>query len=377
MPAPYTRTVLVVDDEEPIRDYLAAVLRLEGYECVCVEGTEAALNYLEQSDADLVLTDINMPGQNGIDLLRSVRRASPDLPVVLVSGLYELGIALDALESGAADYLKKPVLPSDVITLVSKYLRKDISGEETAIRGALREVVAERTNDRATSRALEEIFLKLGFKRYETLQHSKRVAAYCCLFGQKVGLGKDQIRQLELGALLHDIGKIGIPHNVLLKPGPLTEDEWDVMRTHPSIGHRLLIEIPELRYEAEMIYSHHERFDGRGYPRGLRGREIPIGARIFSIIDTLDAIASDRPYRAAASIQDARHEIASMSETQFDPDLVRVFLRIPSDQLSKICRSYPDQTAEADPMPALRSAPRAATADGNEPVIETTLRPGA
>ena len=337
--------VLVVDDEQSIRDYLAEVLRFEGYDCECFSGSLAALSYLsaQEKPADLLLADISMPDMGGIDLLRSVKEAHPDLPVILVSGLYELALAVDALEAGADDYLKKPVKPADLVTLVAKYLDSGTAEQEQQVQNALRGFLETRTSDPKSSRSLEQLFQKLGFKRYETFQHSARVAAVSRLIGEHCGLPVDELRRLELGALLHDIGKIAIPRNVLMKPGKLTDEEWRVMKEHPAIGYRVLMEFPELAQEAKVVYSHHESYDGSGYPQGLSGEQIPLGARIFSIVDTFDAITSDRPYRAAQSVDAARTEIERVSGTQFDPALVKIFLGIPPEKLQELRDKYPDQ----------------------------------
>ena len=340
-------TVLVVDDDEGIRDYLAEVLRFEGYKCQCFSESLSALAYLaeENRPADLVLADIRMPGMNGIDLLREVKSRQPELPVILISGLYELALALDALKAGADDYLKKPVKPSDVVTLVGKYLQRDARHHEQEFREALRQFLDGRSANGEGTEALVEVFRMLGFRRYETFQHSKRVAAYSRLFGEHCGLTEPELGHLELGALLHDIGKIGIPRNVLLKPEPLTGAEWRVMKTRPQVGYGLLSEFSAFREEAQIVLSHHERFDGKGYPRGKSGKEIPVGARIFSIVDTLDAITSDRPYRAAQPLSKACEQIEKMSGSQFDPVLVDVFGRLPLEELRKVRREYPDEVS--------------------------------
>jgi putative nucleotidyltransferase with HDIG domain len=174
------------------------------------------------------------------------------------------------------------------------------------------------------------------------MQHSMRVAAYSTLLGARCGLSQSQLQDLERGALLHDIGKIAIPRNVLLKPGPLDDNKWEVMRTHPFIGYQLLAELPTMREAAEIVYAHHERFDGHGYPRGLKGDEIPLGARLFSIVDTVDAITSDRAYRAAQGFDVASSELQKGSGTQFDPALVASFLQIPESDLLRIRAHYPD-----------------------------------
>ncbi len=320
------------------------MLELEGYKCLSFQSSSSALAYLGRSDAqaDLMLTDIRMPGGDGMELLRSVKGVRPELPVIFVSGLYELALALDALEFGAADYLKKPVEPSDVINVVRKYLRSDLQPQESAIQEALSEYLAHGESRPGDSEHISTVFRQLGFKRYETFQHSKRVATYARIFGAHLGFMGRELDRLELGALLHDIGKIAIPRNVLLKPGKLNEEEWEVMKTHPTIGYRIMARFPELEREAEIVYAHHERFDGRGYPRGLAGNAIPLGARLFSIVDTWDAITSERAYRATQSAEVARREIERVAGTQFDPDLAPEFLEIPQKALDAVRRKHPD-----------------------------------
>ena len=336
-------TVLVVDDDASIRDYLAEVLRYKGYNCHCFSESLAALSYLNSRNpsADLVLADISMPGMSGIDLVREVKDIDPDMPVILISGLYELALAVDALEAGADDYLKKPVTPNDVLALVSRYLEPS-SGGEQEVQDALLAFLETKRSGSASLETLRPLFIKLGFKRYETFQHSARVAATCRIFGERYGLTDHRVGRLEVGALLHDIGKIGIPRNILLKPGSLNAEEWRAVKEHPTIGYRLLREFPELSEEAQIVQSHHEHWDGSGYPHGLKGASIPLGARMFSIVDSLDAITSDRPYRKAQSIGKARAEIRRMSGVQFDPALVESFLRIPDSELIRVREIYPD-----------------------------------
>lgn len=343
-------TVLVVDDEEPIRNYLAEALEQDGYDCRRFSNSLAALRYLEGGErpADLLLTDIRMPGVDGLELLRSAKNLRPELPVVLVSGLYELTLALDALELGADEYLRKPVGTREVVGLAARYLRSDVKQREQQIQQALEEFLGSGSGAAAFSAPIAKVFRKLGFKRYETLQHSKRVAAYSLLLGRRCGVSDRDLDRLELGALLHDIGKIGVPRNVLLKPGALNDEEWEVMKTHPTIGFRLLAPFDELQPEAQVVYSHHERFDGSGYPRGLRGGEIPLWARLFSIVDAWDALTSDRAYRSATGYPQARAEIAQSAGTQFDPQIVPLFLVIPDDQLEAVRTAYPDDATTPD-----------------------------
>ncbi|MEX2301500.1 MAG: HD domain-containing phosphohydrolase [Bryobacterales bacterium] len=337
-------TIIVVDDEEMMRQYLYDVLSRHGYDCKCFEGSLSALAYMASAGSapNLMLTDISMPGMDGMDLLRTVKTVSPRTPVIMVSGLYELALAIDALKSGASDYLLKPANPRDVIRLVNRYLGPDARNGQEALRAALDRFLRVREGYGRDFEDVREIFEVLGFRRFETLQHSKRVACFAELIGRSLDIPEPRLSPLKLGALLHDIGKIAIPHNVLMKPGALTEAEWTVMRLHPRIGWELMSEFSELTEEADIVYSHHEKHDGRGYPRNLRGEQIPLGARVFAIADALDAITSDRPYRAGRSFPEALAEIQRHSNTQFDPRVVQAFLDIPLAEFEAIRGRYPD-----------------------------------
>ena len=341
------RDSIVVDDDSSMRDYLHGVLSRDGYRCESFSDSLALLSYLGEdgNDSDLVLTDINMPGLNGIDLLRMAHTVEPELPVILISGLYELGLALDALNCGAADYLLKPALPRDILELVEKHLPSRAESRQSIAQLQLGRFLSSRLRGQDPADALRGLHQALGFKRYETLRHCRRVAAYADLFGRACGLGESSLSQLHTGALLHDIGKVAIPRNVLLKAGPLNDDEWAAMHLHPRIGWEMLSEYRELESTAEIVYAHHERFDGQGYPRALQAEEIPLGARIFSIVDTFDAITSDRPYRAASPIECARSEISQCSGKQFDADLVSVFLKLPSKELQIVHETHQDRPA--------------------------------
>jgi putative nucleotidyltransferase with HDIG domain len=342
--------IVVIDDEAEIRDYLASVLQMDGYECRCFHESLAALAYLagSKSPPDLVMTDIRMPGMNGLELLKRVQEISPDVPVVLISGLYEQAIGLEAVRNGAVDYLLKPAKPAEVLSLVARHVHRRRSPfEQERIQSALAQFLSHYNGPSGpteNTRALDaaELFKVLGFRRYETMQHSMRVAAYAVLLGRAYGLEPRRLGYLELGALLHDIGKIAIPRNVLLKPAALSEKEWQVMRTHPRIGFQLLIGLPGMEEAAHVVYSHHERWDGKGYPQGLKGDEIPVVARLFSIVDAVDAITCDRPYRRAQPFEKAYHELQRGRKTQFDPHAVDVFLGIPQEKLAEVRDRLPD-----------------------------------
>ena len=275
-----------------------------------------------------MLTDIGMPGATGLDLLKIVESVAPDLPVILLSGLYEQRLALAALKAGAADYLVKPVNPKELTSVVANHLRPDTKSKQAEAREILKSLLAKNSRRFLTLEQVEQIFSAFGLKRCETRAHCERVAGLAVLFGKDLGLSEADSDDLELGALLHDIGKIAVPHNLLQKKGPLTWHERRMMEVHPQIGFELLSEFPQLTGAAEIAYGHHERFDGSGYPRGLRGEQIPYTARIFAVVDTFDAITSERPYGPAQSAELALDEIERAAGKQFDPELVGVFARM-------------------------------------------------
>jgi putative nucleotidyltransferase with HDIG domain len=250
------------------------------------------------------------------------------------------------LEAGASDYLAKPIAPDALLRAVSKHTelapaeRFDVARE--ILKVALRTASGASASDLTIEDRLQPIFNTLGFKRFETLQHSRRVAAYSLLIARDLGLDGRALRALAVGALLHDVGKAGIPHNVLFKPGILNDQEREIVKMHPQLGRELLAGLPDLNPEAQLVYSHHERFDGTGYPRQLAGDEIPLSARIFAVADTLDAITSDRCYRKGESVSAARAEIHRGAGSQFDPLVAELLDRITDEELETVRRQFPD-----------------------------------
>lgn len=338
--------VILVEDDPAMREYLDEALTASGCICNSFEGTAAALCYLSavQPPPDLVLSDINMPGMSGLDFLRTVRSVTPDLPFILISGMYELETAMDAMRAGASDYLLKPARREDIVRLVAKHT----VAAQGLDRGVMINALTNFLNDHRLSGGdpasrLAPLLEMLGLKRLETLQHSQRVSALSRLVGLELGLDVGYQEALEIGALLHDIGKAGIPHNVLMKPAALNEEEWRVMKMHPVLGWELLSRVPGVKMEAEIVYAHHESFNGAGYPRGLQKDEIPTGARIFAIADTVDAIMSDRPYRRRQPLLVARQEISRLGGIQFDPDCVRCFQRVPDSVIESVYERFPDE----------------------------------
>lgn len=339
--------ILIVDDEEAVRSVVTALLKHNGYETTIVEGAEEALTRLQQDpDYDLVLSDIMMPGVDGLTLLDQIGTDHPSIPVVMCSAINDIHVATDAFRRGAVDYILKPFQRVELHNVAIRAIEHGRMRKQNATyRHNLESIVSARTGrlrstmqdlERSYDATLEAMGDALDLRDEETEGHSKRVTAYTIELAQAMGVEADELRLIARGAFLHDIGKIATPDHILLKPGRLDADEMKIMREHCQRGYDMVRKIPFLREAAEIVYAHQERFDGNGYPRGLRGSEIPIGARIFAIADALDAMTSDRPYRKGTSFADAAQEIARCSGTQFDPQIVEVFLRIPVELWSNL-----------------------------------------
>jgi len=333
--------ILVVDDENPVRAMIGATLERQGYHVQLAASGREATEVLERVPFDLVLTDIVMQDGNGIALLERIRGQYPGVPVVMVSAIHDISVAIDSMRRGAYDYLLKPFEREHLMATVLRALEYRQALEENQnYQLSLEQVVQARTEllqqamedlEHSYDVTLEALGDALDLKDSETEGHSKRVTAYTIALARAMGIKPAEIKVIARGAFLHDIGKMAIPDEILRKPGALTMHELEVMREHCTRGYHILRKIPFLSEAAEIVFSHQEKFDGTGYPNGLRGGEIPIGARIFAVADALDAITSDRPYRKARSFDVAREEILRCSGTQFDPAVVEVFLKIPNE----------------------------------------------
>ena len=335
-----TERILVVDDEEPIREIISSMLSAAGYKTrQAASGMEALAILNSTGEFELMLSDLMMAELDGIALLERSKEKYPDMPVIMVTAVHDISVALAAIRNGAYDYLLKPFEREQLLAMVRRALEhRGLKLENRAYQSNLESLVAARTEqlrqamtdlERSYDITLEALGDALDLKDAETEGHSKRVTAFTIAIARAMGLSGDKIRVIARGAFLHDIGKMAIPDAILRKPGALTEPETEIMREHCFRGYQMLKKIPFLSEASEIVYSHQERFDGTGYPRGLSGQNIPLGARIFSIADTLDAITSDRPYRAAQTIQVAREEVERFSGRQFDPEVVRIFLDMP------------------------------------------------
>jgi response regulator RpfG family c-di-GMP phosphodiesterase len=342
-PAP-TGRVLIVDDDPALRKILSVMLTQADFRCRTAACGEEALRILESHPTDVVISDLRMPGISGMDLLIEVRERYPQLAFLMVTGEDETRVGVRAMQLGADDYLLKPFDVDVVLGSLHRALqRKKLEREVQEYRLHLEEMVSERTQqlraallqtERSYEDTLEALGAAIDLRDSPTAGHSRRVFLYSMELAKSIGGLEQEIRSLAMGAWLHDIGKLAIPDRILLKPGPLLDHEWQVMRRHARIGYELVKSISFLAGAAEIVLTHHERFNGSGYPQGLRAEEIPLGARIFAVADTLDAMTSDRPYRAALPLQAARDVIERGSGTLFDPLVAAAFLRVPNETWS-------------------------------------------
>ncbi|MDX6611497.1 MAG: cyclic di-GMP phosphodiesterase [Blastocatellia bacterium] len=330
--------ILIVDDDAEIRSVLSDLLS-EQYDCCLVNSATEALRLLPAQEFQLVISDITMPGMSGLEMIPQVRELAPDAVVVMISGMQTVESAIEALRLGAFDYLMKPFDLRQVEAGVKRALEHGaLVVAKRQHDEQLEELVEQRTREldyalssleqayRSTLRALTAA---LETRDQETHGHSERVVSYSLRLGREYGLDNERIKALEFGALLHDIGKIGVPDAILRKPAKLTEEEWVHMRAHPLHGQQILRGIEFLEGASRVVAQHHEKWDGTGYPLGLSGDDIDLCARIFAVADAFDAMTSDRVYRKGKSYGAAAQELDNWAGRQFDPQVVAAFHRVP------------------------------------------------
>lgn len=333
--------ILVAEADEPIRNDIVTVLESANYHCLKAANSSEALAFLQSGeDFDLMLAGI-APATQCYMLIAEAKERFPDMPVIVVTAMNDISVALNAIRKGAYDYLLKPFDRDDLLNtagrglenyrlkLESRAYQANLEGLVTSRTEQLRQAV--RTLERSYAITLEALGNALALKQAEPKGHSRRVAAFTVAIARTMGLDADRIRVIARGAFLHDIGKIAVPDPILLKPGPLDSEEFAIVREHCFRGYQILRCIPFLSEAAEIVYCHHENYDGSGYPRHLKGNEIPIGARIVAVANSLDTITSDRPYRAARSIGAAKEEIRRCAGRQFDPTVVTTFASMPEN----------------------------------------------
>lgn len=347
--------ILVVDDDAMILQALGRILETEGHQVVAHTDPRKAL---EEVGYSVVITDFMMPHMTGIELLSAIKVKHPTVVRLLLTAASDFKVALEAVNRGEVfRLLSKPwslpelqaVLRHSVehAALVAENHRlAEALGKKneelTLVNRGLEQAVVDRTNG-----LLEGMVAALDYRDTETQWHSRRVSMYSKAIAEAIGVAGAELKVIEQGALLHDIGKIGVRDSILLKPGPLTPEEWVEMKMHPDIGYRMLINIPYLKDASHIVHQHQEKFSGEGYPQKLQGQNIVLGSRIFVIADTLDAITSDRPYRKGQPLEVAKKEIERVSGTQFDPDLVKVFMGLPDSTWLDI-RTHVERLEEED-----------------------------
>jgi response regulator RpfG family c-di-GMP phosphodiesterase len=340
--------VLAVDDERAACKLLAIMLRPPAFSCATATSGEEALLVLQQERFDAIISDLQMPGIGGLELLTQARRRYPHVAFLVTTGVDDLEVGVQAMRSGADDYLVKPLLESAVIASLERALHKrHLEQQVENYRQHLEEMVADRTGqlrqalqqlERSYEDTLQALGAAIDLRDNDTAGHSQRVCRYSLEIARAMGWSEQKLGSLAKGAHLHDIGKLGIPDGILLKPGSLTAEERKLMQRHVTIGYDLVKDIAFLADAAEIVLTHHERYDGGGYPRGLKGDEILPSARIFAVADSFDAITSDRPYRRASSFESGLQIIRGCSGTQFDPQVVSAFLSIPEETWPAIAK---------------------------------------
>ncbi|HEX8266392.1 MAG TPA: HD domain-containing phosphohydrolase [Pyrinomonadaceae bacterium] len=339
--------ILIVDDEPEIRKLLSDFLG-DSYECLQADSAESALAEIKRQNFAVVVSDICLPGMTGLEMIPQIAAQSPETRVIVISGQQTVEDAINALRAGAFDYILKPF---DLLQVEAAVRRAAEHFELKVIKRRydlhLEELVAERTAEldlaleevensyRSTLKALVQA---LETRDFETHGHSERVVTFSLRLAYELDLDAGQMRSLEFGAMLHDIGKIGVPDAVLRKPAALNDAEWAKMRLHPLHGQQILRGIPFLEGAIKIVAQHHEKWDGTGYPLGLKGEEIDLNARIFAVVDAFDAIVSDRVYRAGRSYEEALAEIERCSGKQFDPEVAAAFRRVPREDWETLRR---------------------------------------
>jgi putative two-component system response regulator len=307
--------VLVADDTESVRALFRKLLAAEGHEVIAVPDGIEALDAVQKYHPDVVLLDVGMPHLDGLEVCRRLKSdpATRLTPVVLVTGLSDMADRIKGIEAGADEFLSKPVHPHELRARVASLSR-------------MKHLIDALDSAEAAFMALA---LTIEARDPNTNGHCERLARHAVLLGRTLGLPPDDLNALHRGGYLHDVGKVGVPDSVLLKPGRLTVEEMELMRRHPGIGDTLCAPLQSLRHVRPIILSHHERLDGSGYPSGLRGDEVPLLAQIVGIVDVYDALTSRRPYRAALSPEEAsKHLRDEMAQGKFAREYVEAFLDV-------------------------------------------------
>jgi len=330
--------ILILDDEEPIRNLLRRILEGKGYSCVLAASGEEGRERLKEQHYELILCDIRMPGESGLDFVRYALCEYPETAAVMVTGVDDPLVAGEALLIGVYDYLVKPLQPNAVIITVANALRRrELELADRAHRQDLEKVVVERTATlqetteklrKALDGTVHALALAVEMRDPYTAGHQRRVADLAAAMARKIGQSTDQIEAIRMAGLVHDLGKISIPTAILNKPGRLTQNEFNLIKDHSQVGYDILKDIEFPWPIAQTVLQHHERMDGSGYPQGLSGEDILLEARMLAVADVVEAMASHRPYRPALGMDQALEEISRNKGVLYDPEVVATCLAL-------------------------------------------------
>jgi putative nucleotidyltransferase with HDIG domain len=339
----YSASILIVDDEPEIVAFILELLTQRGHKVLGLSDPREVSTQFGTFRPDVCILDFRMPHFSGSVLLDFIKEKDPKVEVIFLTAQDDTSLAVDLMKRGAIDFLLKPVELNQLLLSVGRAIEhRRLIIENENYRLHLEELVLQKTgalNDalmrlgHVHSATLDALSMALDFRDQSTSGHSRRVADLTTGAAAALGISDNALVQIEHGALLHDIGKLKIPDSILWKPAKLNDHEWETMRKHPEYGFQFLTNIEFLRGAAEIVYSHHEKYDGTGYPRKLRGEDIPFGARVFAIVDSIDAMIYKRPYNNPVRFPEAALEIRRCSGSQFDPRLVESTLAYLSDHV--------------------------------------------
>ena len=327
--------ILIVDDEESIRLLLEQILEKKGYACVLAADAAEARDCLKEHDCDLVLCDMNMPGESGLELIRDVSAKYRDVAVVMVTGIDDPVLAETVFEAGVFDYVAKPIRRNRILTSVANALRRrELEIANRAYSESLEQMVAERTSQlrEALDGIIQAIASIVEIRDPYTAGHQLRVAGLAFAIAREMGLSEDQTEGVRVAGTIHDLGKISVPAEILSKPGQITEMEFAIIKTHPQTGHDILQDMEFPWPLARIVLQHHERMDGSGYPQGLSGENTLLEARILAVADVVEAMATHRPYGPALGIDTALEEISKNKGILYDFEVADACIRLFSEK---------------------------------------------